>query len=154
MPQCNQFNTSMYHCPLTFLGARKNWGETVEHVTLLTQRESVRVDTGRLEELYRHLGEAGAEDVVCRALEDLAARLADIERCYRSGEAADMRRYARSLATISEPIGLQSLARVAGDVIICIDYGDPVALAATLARLLRIGESSLTDIWDVAEMPV
>lgn len=126
-------------------------GETVEQVTLLKQREQVRLDAHRLEALYLQLGESGAEDVVCRALKELAARLEHAGRLYLEGRFADMRKCARSLIAIADQIGMQHLARVAGDVTYCIDAGNPNALAATFARLLRIGERSLCEIWEVPE---
>lgn len=126
----------------------------MEQVTLLRQNETVRVNPDRLEELYRQLGEAGAEDVVCRALEELAARLSYTERCYRELRYTDMRKSARSLVAIAEQIGMSLLARVALDVTTCIDAGDKIALSATMARLLRIGESSLTEIWDLQDLSI
>lgn len=102
----------------------------------------------RLEELYTQLGEAGAEDVVCRALEELAARLSQTERCYRERRVADMRKSARSLVAIADQIGMHTLSRVAADVASCADQRDPVAIAATLTRLMHIGERSLSEIWD------
>lgn len=121
---------------------------------LLRQKEVVRVDSDRLEDLYRQLGEAGAEDVVCRALEELAARLSHTERCYREMKWDDMRKSARSLVAIAEQIGMVLLAQVAQDVTICIDAGDRIALSATVARLLRIGEGSLTEIWDLQDLSI
>lgn len=100
------------------------------------------------------LGETSAEDVVCRALEELAARLSHTERCYRELRFEDMRKSARSLIAISEQIGMQLLADVARDVTSCIDSGDGTALSATLSRLLRIGESSLSEIWDVQDLSI
>ncbi len=114
----------------------------------------VSLDSDRLEQLYRQLGDAGAENVVCRALEELAARLSHTERCYRANELFDMRKNARSLIAIAEQIGMQKLAGVASDVTKCIDDEDWVALAATLARLLRIGESSLYEIWDLQDYSI
>jgi hypothetical protein len=46
------------------------------------------------------------------------------------------------------------LARVASDVIETIDACDRVATAATLARLIRIGEQSLTAIWDLQDITI
>ena len=46
------------------------------------------------------------------------------------------------------------LARVAGDVIGCIDTADANAMNATFARLLRIGEQSLTAIWDLQDITI
>ncbi|QFT79326.1 hypothetical protein FIU89_01790 [Roseovarius sp. THAF27] len=129
-------------------------GKTVERITLLNQTEVAQLDQGRLEQLYLQLGEAGAEDVVCRALEELAVRLSHTERCYRSDRVQDMRKSARSLIAIAEQVGMSKLARVARDVTQSIDLHDRVAIAATLSRLLRIGETSLHEIWDVQDYSV
>lgn len=128
-------------------------GVTVEQVTLLKQDERVRLDPQRLDTLFDQLGETGAEDIVCRALEELAARLSHAERCYREGRIAEMRKSSRSLIAIADQVGMSLLAGVAGDVTASIDAGDHVALAATFARLLRIGERSLCEIWDVQGSP-
>jgi hypothetical protein len=124
----------------------------VEQVTLLNQDEHVRLDAHRIDALYLQLGESSAEDVVCRALEELATRLGHAEHLYREGRIADLRKCVRSLIAIADQIGMQHLARVAGDVTGCIDAGDANALAATFARLLRIGERSLCEIWDMPEL--
>jgi hypothetical protein len=131
------------------LGGFGIWGVIVEHVTLLKQSERVRLDPDRLDELYLQLGQQQAEDVVCRALEELAARLTHVERFYRQGKTREMRKCARSLGAIAGQLGMDALARVARDVGGCSEAGDAVALAAVLARLLRVGEMSLTEIWDV-----
>lgn len=112
----------------------------------------MRLNAHRIDALYLQLGESSAEDVVCRALEELAARLGHAERLYREGRISDMRKCARSLIAIADQIGMQHLVQVAGDVTGCIDAGDTNALAATFARLLRIGERSLCEIWDVPEL--
>jgi hypothetical protein len=118
---------------------------------MLKQRESVRLDADRIEALYLQLGETSAEDVVCRALEELALRLGHAERYYRSARLDDMRKSSRSLIAISEQIGMPLLARVAEDVTLCIDTGDGNALAATFTRLLRIAECSLCEIWEMQD---
>lgn len=121
---------------------------------MLNQDEPVRLNSDQLEVLYQQLGEAGAEDVVCRALEELAARLSQADRQFRCGEFQDMRRSARSLGAISGQIGMRMLSQVADDVTRCIDAGDMTALAATLARLLRIGERSLVEFWDLQDLSI
>lgn len=125
----------------------------MEQVTALQQQERVRLDADRLETLYRQLGDRGAEDVVCRALEEIAARLAQAERDYQAARFPEMRKGCRSLIAMADQIGMAMLARVAGDVTGCIDAGNGTALAATFARLLRIADRSLCEIWDMAEGP-
>lgn len=124
----------------------------MEQILVLRQEEPVRLDPDRLRELYTRLGDAGAEDVVCRAMEEIAVRLSHTERLYRQDRLRDMRKSARSLVAISDQVGMGALARVAEDVTACVDACDAVALAATLSRLLRVGERSLTAIWDLQDV--
>ena len=114
--------------------------------------EQVRVDQERLGTLYAQLGPAGAEDVVCRALEELALRMSHCDALYGEQNWPDLRKNIRSLVAIADQIGMQMLSRVAADVVQCIDQQNAVGLAATLSRLLRIGERSLVAIWDVRDL--
>lgn len=123
-------------------------------VVNLTPDEAVRLDPSCLGELYTQLGEAGAEDVVCRAIEELAVRLSHCERLWRRDDMDALRKCARSLIAIAEQVGMNSLARVAGDVTTSIDAGDLVATSATLMRLMRIGAQSLTAVWDLQDLSV
>lgn len=123
-------------------------------VTVLAQNEPVRLDADKLEAIYRQLGDAGAEDIVCRAMEELAVRLAQTERFYREGRRAEMGKSARSIVAIAEQIGMQMLACVAGHTKLCIDDGDEIALAAVLARLIRTGERSLSEIWELQDLSI
>jgi len=124
----------------------------VTSICQLVQDEPANLDHDRLGTLYSQLGALGAEDVVRRAMEELALRLSHAESLYRQNEMPDLRKSVRSLVAISEQIGMQKLARVANDVSTSIDQGDEVALSSTLARLLRVGERSLTAIWDMQDM--
>lgn len=123
-------------------------------VTLLTQKEQVRLDPDRLAALYLQLGEANAEDVICRAVEELAVRLSHCEKLWRNEEWANLRKSARSLVAIADQVGMPKLARVARDVTNSLDAGDVVAAAATLTRLLRVGERSLTAVWDLHDLSI
>jgi len=116
--------------------------------------EKVRLDSDRLAELYVQLGEAGAQDVVCRAMEELAVRLTRINESYQTNKTHDLRKGAKGLIGIAEQVGMQRLADVARDVRNCADENDPIALAATMARLLRIGDCSLTAVWDLQDLSV
>lgn len=120
----------------------------LEQVTRLAQTESVQLDPDRLEDLFVRLGHRAAEDMVSLALHALSARLGQLEGLHRCGGFREMRKCARSLGAIAGQLGMPALARVARDVAACSEAGDPVALAATLARLHRVGEASLASIWD------
>lgn len=126
----------------------------VEQISTLTLAEPIRLDPERLNELYCQLGEAAAEDVICRAIEELAVRLTYCNRLWQLNEQEELRKSARSLIAIAEQIGMTTLARVAGDVTQAIDADDTIAEAAILSRLIRIGERSLTAVWDLQDLSV
>ncbi len=126
----------------------------VANILTVMQAENVRLDPGKLGELYSQLGEAGAEDVVCRAIEELAVRLTHCERLWRQNNMVDLRKNARSLIAISEQIGMDAMASIARDVTVSIDNEDAPAVAAILFRLLRVGERSLTAVWDQQDVTI
>ena len=126
----------------------------MKHVTQIKPTESVDVDQDRLSALYTQLGEASAEDVVCHAMEELALRLAHCDRLYRTSAWLDLRKSVKSLVAISDQIGMSAVSTVAVHVTNCIDQEDNIALAATLGRLIRIGEESLTAIWDLQDVTI
>ncbi len=117
----------------------------------LVHEEGVRLDGERLGALYAELGEAAAEAVICRAMEDLATALADLQRLAVCRDLAPMPGRARMLARVAGDLGMDSLARVALDAEVCAGRGDLAALAAVLARLVRIGDRSLTAVWDLQD---
>ncbi len=123
-------------------------------ISVLIFDEKIGPNSDRLAELYAQLGEAGAQDVVGRAMEELAVRLARLEGAYRANNASLLRKGAIGLVGIAEQVGMQRLADVARDVRNCVAENDPIALSATVARLLRIGDRSLTAIWDLQDMSV
>ena len=116
--------------------------------------EQVCVDQERLGTLYKQLGETDAEDVVCRAMEELALRISHCDRLYRTSDWQKLRKNSRSLIAIADQVGLKKMAAVANDVMSAVDQADPVAIAATLTRLIRVGERSLTAISDVQDLSI
>ena len=126
----------------------------MSEIEQLIPMEQVRVDADQLGGLYANVGNLAAEDIVCRAMEELALRLAHCDRLYRANDITGLRKSSRSLIAIADQIGMGKLARVAGDVTNCIDANDTIALAATFSRLMRIGEGSLTAIWDLQDLTI
>lgn len=123
-------------------------------VARIAPREAVRLDHSRVQDLCRQLGLSGAEDVVCRAMEDMAGRLSEIAQTAQVETLPQMRKTARGLIGVAEQVGMTTLARVARDMVGCIDAGDGVALAAVHDRLMRVGDRSLCAIWDTQDMSV
>lgn len=126
----------------------------MEQVIILSPPVRIRLDIGQLDQLVEQLGDAGAEDILCRATEELALRLRGCETLYQRRDAAALRKQARSQIAIADQIGLSSFAQCARHVVQSLDQNDPVALAATLARLMRVGEQSLFEICDLQDLSV
>lgn len=121
-------------------------------LTRLKPDEPVRLEQSQLEALYASLGETQAEEIICRAMEELAMRLALIERAYAARDLGPLSKGARGLGKIAHQVGMSLLAKIADDVAICADRKDRLALDATLARLFRISDRSLTAVWDTADL--
>ncbi|MGR3367523.1 MAG: hypothetical protein ACU0CC_06340 [Sagittula sp.] len=126
----------------------------MKQVTYLSPVEYPDMDPAQIRTLCTDLGLHQAEDVICRAMEELAQRLCQVQDMAVSGPRQDMHKTLRSLSAIAQQIGMTSLSRVAHDVMTCIEFGDIVAEAATLARLARTGERSLTQLWDINEFSI
>ena len=123
-------------------------------VAVLEFRDKVRLDPDKLGTLYYQLGAQGAEDVVCRAMEELAVRLADLSQHEFGADPEVHQREARLVAAIADQVGMTGLARAARNLGDCLYQGDQNALAACRARLERVGDLSLLEIWDCADLSV
>lgn len=139
---------------LCAVGARKFGVKVVANILTVVHTETVRLDPDKLSDLYKELGERGAEDVVCRAIEELAVRLTHCERVWRHNDMTNLRKSARSLIAIADQIGMSAMSNIARDVTVAIDAEDHPAVAAILFRLIRVGERSLTAIWDQHDLSV
>lgn len=111
--------------------------------------EKVRLDNAHLKALYERLGPNGAEDFISRTMEELAVQLAKLNRSYGAGQLDDVLRIAPLIGSLADQIGMYIVARVALDVVCLSKRNDGAALAATVARLGRVGESSLMAVWDI-----
>lgn len=115
-----------------------------ENVVALPAKERVRQDSEPIATIYRNLGTSSAEQVVTRALRELALTMAGLASQVRAHEMQDISRQLRRLQRMSENLGMVSLGLVAGDVRDCLDRADVSAFSAVWARLVRIAERSLS----------
>lgn len=113
--------------------------------TILNFRPKDRIfqDAEPIALIYRSMGTAAAEEVVTRALGELALTMSGLADQVRGKETANLARQLRRLARMSEQLGLVSLGRVANDVRNCLEGGDLTAFSAVWARLIRVAETSL-----------
>lgn len=117
-------------------------------VSDLEPAEAVYLDTDRLEEICNRLGYSGGETAICAAMEDVAAMLHKATVMWKADDLGALVQVAQQIASVADRIGMAGLARVAGDVLSLCDGSDAPALAATVARMRRLGEQSLLAIWD------
>ena len=115
----------------------------LENVVTLPVRERVRQDSEPIATIYRNLGTASAEQVVTRALGELALTMAGLAAQVRQRDMQNLSRQLRRLQRMAENLGMVSLGLVASDVRACLDRADVTAFAAVWARLVRIAERSL-----------
>jgi hypothetical protein len=126
----------------------------MSNVVNIRVSEQIQLDQARLGILFAQLGTTSAESVVSRAMEELAVRMSQCDALWRARNLAQLRKHSRSLIAISDQIGMGLLAQVAKDVTNCIDDEDDMAIAATLSRMLRIGERSLSAIWAMEDLSI
>ena len=114
-----------------------------DNVVMLRPLERVRQDGEPIATIYRNLGTDSAEQVVTRALAELALTMAGLASQVRAHDLANLSRQLRRLQRMAENLGMVSLGLVAEDVRCCLARGDATAFAAVWARLIRIAERSL-----------
>lgn len=93
--------------------------------------------------IYRNLGAPVAEQMVTRALGELALTMAGLAEKVRAQDLRDLARQLGRLGRLAADLGLISLAMVAGDAKICLERADSTAFSAVWARLMRVAERSL-----------
>ena len=121
-------------------------------VITLTPREGVRQDVEAIAAIYRNLGAPTAEQMVTRALGELALTMAGIAEKVRSQDLRDLAQQLARLKRLAGELGLISLASVAGDTRTCLEQADGTAVSAVWARLLRVAEYSLSSHPDMADL--
>lgn len=123
-------------------------------VSELRHEEAVYLDADRLEEICQQFGYSGGEVAICAAMEDIADLLQQAGKQWRGQDLSGLEASARQAAVLAERIGMSGLARVAGNVMALTEGKDMAALAATVARMRRLGEQSLLAIWDRQDLTI
>lgn len=111
--------------------------------------ERIVIDASALEMLFRRLGDQGAECFVMETVEAISDTLAEVDGFVRRGQLTEIAPRAQAVSKLSTEIGLTSLARVSRDMGIAARRGDMVAYRAVWERLVRIGDRSLAQVWEL-----
>ena len=126
----------------------------MSNVRELLINEVVALDPHKLTELCVRHGEAKAEDIVGHAIEQLSIGISKVERAYLEQDLNSLAQHASKLLPVADEIGMTTLSNVADDVIICAQAAEIMPLAATLSRLIRIADKSLTAVWDMENITI
>jgi hypothetical protein len=113
-------------------------------IMALRPKDRVRQDSEPVALMYRTMGTQAAEEVVNRALAELALTMAGLVRQVRAHDLTDLSRQLRRLSRMSDQLGMVSLGVVANDVRDCLERPADVAFAAVWARFMRVAECSLS----------
>lgn len=138
----------------TGAGCEETWVCKMGEVTALRPREVVRQDVEAIAVIYRNLGAPVAEQMVTRALGELALTMAGIAEKVRAQELRNLAQQLTRLGRLAGDLGLLSLASVAGDARCCLERADGTAFSAVWARLLRVAERSLAAEIGLADQSV
>lgn len=102
--------------------------------------------------LQENLGPQASRDVIERAVFEVSDRLCKLELALFGRDFDRVQTLAVGLIAISSQIGLVEFADVASDLVFCIDCGELTSTHAVAARLLRLGESSMFQAVQFAEL--
>lgn len=115
--------------------------------TPLIPIEDPGIDPNPMIHLFSRLEEAAAEREICAILDAINCEVTQIRM---APDLAALRKLEPSIDRLcrkSSRLGLYGMARVTADVARCVQSGDTTALAATIARLIRVADRSMTQIW-------
>lgn len=118
-------------------------GTEMTNVVRLVPRDRLRQDAGPIASIYRNLGVQAADQVVGKALAELALATSAAAAQLRGGLWDDLPRQLRRVERMATHLGMVTFAAVASDLRACLDDGDETALHAVWARLERAAERSL-----------
>ncbi|MCW1931518.1 hypothetical protein [Pararhodobacter zhoushanensis] len=114
--------------------------------------ERIVIDTATLDALFQRLGYRGAEAHVMQTVEAISDCLVEVDARVRKGQMTGVAPHLQRVSRLSAEIGLSSLARVSRDMGVTAQRKDVVAYRAVWERLVRIGDRSLAQVWEVPEL--
>lgn len=121
----------------------------LENVIVLCPRENVSLEPLKGTDAP-DLALSLAED----AVEEMVVCLAAVEASWAAGEFSRMGGLLESLSDQAQRVGLPNVVHVAGEAEGLLHRCDDVALAAVIARLIRVGETSLATLLEISYLKI
>jgi len=114
-------------------------------LVMLCPREAISLDASQLVD-----AEGAVRLVAEDAVEDMVVCLASIEAAWSAGEFNRLKTSLAAVAGLAERAYLPDVAAVAKQASALTNGRDEVALAAVVARLVRVGELSLATLLEIS----
>lgn len=122
----------------------------LEDIVFLHPVEAVTLDIGAFQSSLLCSDNAHAMAQADDLFEDFIVCLSAIEAAWSSGEFERLSSQTEMMTVLSESLGLTHSATVAHQLASLIGTRDDVALAAVVARMVRVGEASLASALEFA----
>lgn len=111
-------------------------------VTALVPAEALRIHPEPILRMHAALGEQAAGVMVQQLRDDLTHRLGRVRLLHVACEFGDIIKEGRAIAAMARTLGLGDLALAAEHVTDCAGRPDAAALAATVGRMVRLGQAA------------
>ncbi|SPF80051.1 hypothetical protein [Pseudoprimorskyibacter insulae] len=125
----------------------------MQNISQASAQDAILLDSEHMAYLKNHLGTHGASDVICKAIDELSLGLARVQNFGSIADKRAVRQNCKALKIAANLVGLKSLAQVADETFVMIETADDVALASVLERLVRVGQASLSALWEHPDLP-
>ena len=122
----------------------------LEKVVMLCPREAVSLEPLSAGHAAPDAAVSLAED----AVEEMVVCLAAVEASWAAGEFARLNELIRTLSDQAKRAGLLDVVHVAHQAEGLLSGRDEVALAAVIARLIRVGETSLATLLEISYLQI
>jgi hypothetical protein len=121
-------------------------------ISMLLHDEHLPFCTRKIDEIYCEFAPPQrAQTIINGALDEFAIRLSVLECAGKQNKRAATRKAVDALTSIGQQIGLGSLTDAAHNVRALTASSDDPALAAAVARLVRLGDMCLVSLWAIQD---
>ena len=120
-------------------------------ISVLSHDEHLPFCTSKIDEIYCEFDPQRAKAIINGALDEFAIRLSVLECAGKQNKRPAVRKAVDALMSIGHQIGLGGLTNAAHNVRVLTTASDDPALAAAVARLVRLGDMCLISLWAIQD---
>ena len=120
-------------------------------ISMLLHDEHLPFCSSKIDEIYCEFEPQRAKAIINSALDEFAIRLSVLECASKQNNRSAVRKAVDALMSIGHQIGLGGLTNAAHIVRALTAAFDDPALAAAVARLVRLGDMCLVSLWAIQD---